>query len=92
MPTVSQKGQVTIPVEVRDALGIHPGDEVVFEETPAGYVVRKEPATGRFEKWHGAIQGDETAAERMEDLRGRPLDSTPAEHEGDSDAGTDGGA
>jgi len=28
---VTQKGQVTIPVEVRRALGIHPGSEVRFE-------------------------------------------------------------
>jgi antitoxin PrlF len=28
---VTQKGQVTIPLEVRRALGIHPGTEVRFE-------------------------------------------------------------
>jgi antitoxin PrlF len=28
---VTQKGQVTIPLEVRRALGIHPGSDVEFE-------------------------------------------------------------
>lgn len=28
---VTQKGQVTIPLGVREALGIHPGSEVRFE-------------------------------------------------------------
>jgi AbrB family looped-hinge helix DNA binding protein len=28
---VTEKGQVTIPLEVRRALGIHPGSEVRFE-------------------------------------------------------------
>jgi antitoxin PrlF len=28
---VTQKGQVTIPLDVRRALGIHPGSEVAFQ-------------------------------------------------------------
>jgi AbrB family looped-hinge helix DNA binding protein len=32
MPRVSEKGQVTIPKNVREILGIHPGDEVEFEK------------------------------------------------------------
>lgn len=40
--TVSEKGQVTIPKDVRDALGIHPGDRVVFDlEKGDRAVVRK---------------------------------------------------
>ena len=33
---VTQKGQVTIPLEVRRALGIHPGSEVQFELDQGG--------------------------------------------------------
>jgi AbrB family looped-hinge helix DNA binding protein len=29
--TVTSKGQITIPVEIRRSLGLHEGDQVVFE-------------------------------------------------------------
>jgi AbrB family looped-hinge helix DNA binding protein len=37
--TVTTKGQVTIPKEVRDAVGIKPGDRVDLRATAAGTVV-----------------------------------------------------
>ena len=45
MPRVTNKGRVVIPEAVRDALGIEPGDDVVFEETDAGYLLRKQDTT-----------------------------------------------
>lgn len=40
--TVSEKGQVTIPKDVRDALGLHAGDRVLFDvERGDQAVVRK---------------------------------------------------
>jgi antitoxin PrlF len=30
MATITSKGQVTIPKEIRDVLGVHPGDAVDF--------------------------------------------------------------
>lgn len=41
--TVTSKGQITIPKKIRDALGVVPGDRVVFERRAAGEVV----VTGR---------------------------------------------
>jgi len=38
---VTEKGQVTIPKELRDALGIGPGTEVEFERRRDVIVVRK---------------------------------------------------
>lgn len=40
---VSEKGQITIPKEIRDALGIGAGSEVEFEvgSDRTGFVVRK---------------------------------------------------
>lgn len=75
MPRVTTKGQVTIPKEIRDRLGIEPGDEVSFEETESGYEIRKEEPTTTdgadpFEKYRGSADGDETMAERMRRLRG----------------------
>ena len=40
--TVSEKGQITVPKDVRDALGIHPGDRLLFDvEGGERAVVRK---------------------------------------------------
>jgi antitoxin PrlF len=40
--TVSQKGQITLPKDVRDALGLHPGDRLLFDvESGDRAVVRK---------------------------------------------------
>ncbi|MFA4662119.1 AbrB/MazE/SpoVT family DNA-binding domain-containing protein [Pyrococcus kukulkanii] len=41
MVTVTKKYQVTIPKEVREALGIKAGDEVVFVKTKEGYVIKR---------------------------------------------------
>ncbi len=38
---VTEKGQVTIPKELRDALGIGAGTEVTFERADDAIVVRK---------------------------------------------------
>jgi antitoxin PrlF len=38
--TVTSKGQITIPKEVRDELGIETGTKVVFVRTRDGFVLR----------------------------------------------------
>lgn len=75
MPRVTTKGQVTIPKEIREALGIEPGDEIVFEPTDSGYELRKEAPTTEegedpFETYRGRADGDQTMPERMRRLRG----------------------
>lgn len=81
MPRVTTKGQVTIPKEIRDALGIEPGDEIDFEEVESGYKIqKKEPTTedgdDPFDKYRGSADSDETMPERMRRLRGEyPRDS-----------------
>lgn len=34
--TLTTKGQVTLPIRLRDALGLKPGDEITFVEDPNG--------------------------------------------------------
>lgn len=51
---VTIKGQVTIPKEVRDKLGIAPGDEVGFREEGDVFILEK-----------AADHGAETEGERM---------------------------
>jgi antitoxin PrlF len=37
--TLRQKGQITLPAEIRDALHVEDGDEIEFELTPDGRVL-----------------------------------------------------
>ena len=67
---VGTKGQVVIPKEIRDELGIEPGDEVSFWRhddhvavRPAGH---RRPLRGRFE---GIGLVEDLAAERDADRR-----------------------
>lgn len=40
---VSSKGQITLPQTVRQTLGLHQGDQVLFEEKDGVVVLRKRP-------------------------------------------------
>ena len=90
MPRVTTKGQVTIPKEIRDALGIEPGDELAFEKTDAGYTIQKEEPTtadgeNPFEKYRGSAESEASMPERMRRLRGEyPRDVSDDEDDGDS--------
>jgi AbrB family looped-hinge helix DNA binding protein len=76
--TVTTKGQVTIPKEVRDLLGITPGTSVTFEMEADGRVVlRKADMTGRnptppsrFARLRGSATAGLTTDEIMALTRG----------------------
>lgn len=70
MTRVTSKGQVTIPKEIREELGIRPGDEITFEPAEEGYVLTKKVDENRFERWKGAADTDQTVENRMDALRG----------------------
>jgi antitoxin PrlF len=57
---VTSKGQVTIPLEVRRALGIHAGSDVQFqiEETGARLVVDPDRAAREISRMRGAGSGE----------------------------------
>lgn len=57
---VTQKGQVTIPLAVRRALGIHPGSDVQFriEEQGVRLVVDPEHAAEEIAGMRGAGSGE----------------------------------
>jgi len=57
---VTQKGQVTIPLAVRRALGIRPGSDVEFEleDNGARLVVDQQLAAHEIARMRGAGAGD----------------------------------
>jgi antitoxin PrlF len=64
--TVSSKGQITIPAQVRASLGLQPGDRVEFVEIEAGqFDIRA--ATHSVKTLKGMIHRPETAVS-IEDM------------------------
>lgn len=59
---VTQKGQVTIPLRVRRALGIHPGSDVEFklDEQGARLLVDSDHVTEEISRMRGAGEGEMT--------------------------------
>ena len=52
--TVTSKGQITIPVEVRNELGLNPGDRVIFAKNENGRFVLY-PKNGNIEDLKGIL-------------------------------------
>ena len=69
MPKVSEKGQVTIPKEVRELLGIHPGDEVEFEKKNGDIKIIKKVDDKVFDKYVGYL-GKGKTDKVIRELRG----------------------
>lgn len=53
---ITPRGQVTIPVEVRRALGLHPRDRVCFEVDPKHGVATLRPAPSAIRALFGAVR------------------------------------
>jgi len=69
MPTVSSKGQVTIPKKFREKLGIHAGTEVTFDLHDNLIEIKKNPCNGVFDSFMGYLGSKETD-KIMDELRG----------------------
>jgi AbrB family looped-hinge helix DNA binding protein len=69
---LTSKGQITIPKEVRDQLGLRPGDEVEFVPEDGSYRVRKRVTESPFDLYVGYLENLEGRQpdELIEELRG----------------------
>ncbi len=52
---VTSKGQVTIPVGLREKLGLRPGDTLEIRESPAGYTLHKHVEVSPFDRYVGRL-------------------------------------
>lgn len=78
---ITSKGQVTIPKEVRDELGLTPGTKIGFKKIGDKYVLVKEVESAEDDYlagWVGKVEPLEpgqTVDEIVDDMRGgRPSD------------------
>ena len=70
---ITSKGQVTIPKDVRERLGLRPGDEIEFVEDRRGFRVHKRVPASPFEQYRGYLKhlaGRDSDA-LVEQMRGR---------------------
>lgn len=56
--SVTEKGQVTIPLEIRRLMGLHPRDKVRFEVE--GDTVRITKASSKLLQWFGSVKPTNT--------------------------------
>jgi antitoxin PrlF len=73
---ITTKGQITVPLAVRKALGVRPGDVLLFEEDKTGIRVRPVRTKSPFAKYRGignrGIGSGKKAISRwMRETRGR---------------------
>jgi len=74
---VGERGQVTIPKEIRDQFGIGPDTEVEFQVTAGEIVLKKAAQKLNLSRWKGrcrssfAKMGYSKVDEFIEDVRGR---------------------
>jgi AbrB family looped-hinge helix DNA binding protein len=66
---VGTKGQVVIPKAIRDALGIEPGDEVVFEISGHGVMIE---SAQRRRSLRGLLAGHDLVGALEADRRAEP--------------------
>lgn len=70
MARVTAKGQVTIPREIRQALGLGPGSTVRFRMEGNSCIVEKEVTEDVFTRWIRALKCEKRTDEIIEELRG----------------------
>ena len=68
MTSLTQKSQVTVPKQIRIALGLRPGDEVEFDIKDGRAVLHKKAKKLPFEKWKGYL-GRFKTDKLMEEIR-----------------------
>ena len=73
---ITSKGQITVPQEIRRALGVRPGDKLLFENDGDGIRVRPIRTKSPFEKYRGigtpgVARGRKAVLQSVRQLRGR---------------------
>jgi AbrB family looped-hinge helix DNA binding protein len=74
---IGERGQVTIPKDIRDKFGLGPEIDVEFHVENDSIVLRKAPRKLEIERWRGRCRasfadlGCGSVDEFMEDVRGR---------------------
>jgi AbrB family looped-hinge helix DNA binding protein len=53
---ITSKGQITLPLKIRQRLGVQAGETVSFEEAEDGFLVKKVLKKSPLDRWVGALR------------------------------------
>ncbi len=65
--TITPKGQVTIPVSLREELNLKPGDRVIYEKSSGGILIK--PAKKNMLDDFGFMKNIDTGKTDLNDIR-----------------------
>ena len=68
---IGERGQVTIPKELRERYGLSPGMEVEFAPEESGIRIQKKTLTSPVRQVYGILKRPAKTDEYMEAIRGR---------------------
>ena len=70
---LTSRGQTTVPKQVRDRLGLQPGDEIEFVEEAGVFRLVRTDVGSPFDKWVGFLReyAGSDSDELVEEMRGR---------------------
>jgi AbrB family looped-hinge helix DNA binding protein len=73
---ITSKGQITLPKEIRDKLGLRPGDEVDLFLDGKTWRMRKSPPNSPLAPWRGFLKdhAGRRSDDLVEEMRGERLD------------------
>jgi AbrB family looped-hinge helix DNA binding protein len=71
---VTSKGQITVPKEVREKLGLEPGDELEFIEQDGQFIIRLHFEHSPFESYVGYLEHlrGKRPDDLVDEMRGEP--------------------
>lgn len=71
MSKVTEKYQITIPMKIRNELGVVPGSEVDIIREGDKYFLIVDPINEIKKKWRGRFKNGATTNDYLDDIRGK---------------------
>lgn len=65
--SITPKGQVTIPLKIRDKLKLKPGDKIIYQSTKRGILLK--PAKRNMLTDYGFLNGRQKSGDDLDSIR-----------------------